>query len=57
MSAISPHYRTVQELLQSQSFDIDEYQRGYKWGKGNIDKLLPDLQVKFDASIKKMSKK
>ncbi len=25
MSAINPHYRTVQQLLQSQSFAIDEY--------------------------------
>jgi len=52
MSAISPHYRTVQQLLQSQSFAIDEYRRGYKWGKEKTDELLPDLQVKFDASIK-----
>jgi hypothetical protein len=30
MSTITPHFRTVQQLLQSQSFSIDEYQREYK---------------------------
>lgn len=49
MSAINPHYRTVQQLLQSQSFAIDEYQREYKWEKKNIDELLSDLQAKFFA--------
>lgn len=47
MSAITPHYRSVQQLLQSQSFAIDEYQREYKWEKDNIDELLSDLQGKF----------
>lgn len=47
MSAITPHYRNVQQLLQSQSFTIDEYQREYKWEKENIDELLSDLQGKF----------
>ena len=40
MSTITPHYRSVQQLLQSQSFSIDEYQREYKWEKENIDELL-----------------
>jgi uncharacterized protein with ParB-like and HNH nuclease domain len=47
MSAITPHYRTIQQLLQSQSFAIDEYQREYKWEKENIDELLADLQSTF----------
>lgn len=47
MSTITPHYRTVQQLLQSQSFSIDEYQREYKWEKQNIDELLSDLGAKF----------
>ena len=49
MSAITPHYRNVQQLLQNQSFSIDEYQREYKWEKENIDELLSDLQAKFFA--------
>jgi uncharacterized protein with ParB-like and HNH nuclease domain len=52
MSAITPHYRNVQQLLQSQSFSIDEYQREYKWGKENIDELLSDLQAKFFSHYK-----
>lgn len=52
MSAITPHYRSVQQLLQSQSFSIDEYQREYKWEKDNIDELLSDLQAKFYSHYK-----
>jgi len=47
MSTITPHYRTVQVLLQSQSFSIDEYQREYKWERENIEELLSDLRDKF----------
>jgi uncharacterized protein with ParB-like and HNH nuclease domain len=50
MSAITPHYRTVQQLLQSQSFAIDEYQREFKWEKKHIDELLSDLLAKFETS-------
>lgn len=52
MSAITPHYRNVQQLLQNQSFSIDEYQREYKWEKENIDELLSDLQAKFFSHYK-----
>lgn len=52
MSAITPHYRTVQQLLQSQSYSIDEYQREYKWEKENVDELLSDLLGKFSNSYK-----
>lgn len=50
MSTITPHYRTVQQLLQSQSFSIDEYQREYKWETENIEELLTDLHDKFYSS-------
>lgn len=50
MTTITPHYRTVQQLLQGQSFSIDEYQREYKWEKKNIDDLLTDLYEKFQGS-------
>lgn len=52
MSTITPYYRTVQQLLQSQSFSIDEYQREYKWDKENIDELLADLRGKFLSSYR-----
>jgi uncharacterized protein with ParB-like and HNH nuclease domain len=47
MSTITPHYRSVQQLLHSQSFSIDDYQREYKWEKENIDELLSDLRDRF----------
>ena len=50
MSTITPHYRSVQQLLQSQSFSIDEYQREYKWEKENIEELITDLLGKFFSS-------
>lgn len=49
MSSITPHYRTIKGLLQTRSFAIDEYQREYKWERGNIEELLTDLQTKFAA--------
>jgi len=52
MSKIKPDYRSLQELLQSKSFSIDEYQREYKWDKENIDELLSDLQGKFFSSYR-----
>lgn len=52
MSAITPYYRSLRELLDRQSFSIDEYQREYKWDKENIDELLSDLQAKFFSQHK-----
>ncbi|MEM6327646.1 MAG: DUF262 domain-containing protein [Bacteroidota bacterium] len=49
---ITPHYRTVQQLLQSQTFAIDEYQREYKWETTHVDELLSDLVGKFEASYR-----
>lgn len=49
MSSITPHYRTIKELLQTRSFAIDEYQREYKWGQPNIEELVTDLLAKFSA--------
>jgi len=52
MSTITPHCRSVQQLLQIQSFSIDEYQREYKWEKEHVDELLSDLQAKFQSCYK-----
>lgn len=49
MSSITPHYRTITQLLQSRSFSIDEYQREYKWEHKNIEELISDLQAKFET--------
>lgn len=50
MSSITPHYRTILQLLQSRSFAIDDYQREYKWDSNNISELVSDLQTKFQAA-------
>ncbi|MDK2013995.1 MULTISPECIES: GmrSD restriction endonuclease domain-containing protein [unclassified Deinococcus] len=52
MTEISPQYRTIQQLLQAQTFSIDEYQREYKWEKKNVDELLFDLYNKFVTSYR-----
>ena len=49
--AITPHYRTIRELLQTRSFAIDEYQREYKWERKNIEELVSDLQAKFENPL------
>lgn len=50
MSAITPTYKTIHDLLKGKKFAIDEYQREYKWGRDNIVELLDDLRAKFMAS-------
>lgn len=47
MSSITPHYRSVTQLLQSRSFSIDEYQREYKWERRHIEELMSDLLARF----------
>lgn len=49
MSTITPHYRSIQQLLQSQSFSIDDYQREFKWDRENVDELMADLLEKFQS--------
>lgn len=51
MNSITPTYKTISQVLQSQSFAIDEYQREYKWEKENIDELLSDFQNQFFGSF------
>ena len=50
MSTITPHYRSVEQLLQRRTFSIDEYQREYQWDRENIEELLSDLVEKFQTS-------
>jgi uncharacterized protein with ParB-like and HNH nuclease domain len=52
MSSITPHYRSITQLLQSRSFAIDEYQREYKWERKNVEELISDLQGKFENSYR-----
>ncbi|TFC28309.1 hypothetical protein E3O53_12560 [Cryobacterium sp. TMT2-18-3] len=43
MSAITPHYRTISQLLQGRKFSIDEYQREYKWGHHHMWQETEDI--------------
>lgn len=47
---ITPHYRSISQLLQNRSFGIDEYQREYKWEQKHIEELLSDLLATFQSS-------
>lgn len=47
MSTIQPLYKNLAKLLKNEKFSIDEYQREYKWEKGNITELVDDLRGKF----------
>lgn len=53
MSTIQPLYKTIGELLSGRKFSIDEYQREYKWDRGNIVELVNDLENKFFSSYQK----
>src|SRR4051812_25519502 len=50
--SITPHYRSIKELLQTRSFGIDEYQREYKWDSSNVEELVNDLLAKFESSYR-----
>ncbi len=54
MSTIVPHFKTVKQLLQGESFAIDEYQREYKWESKHIGELLTDLTGKFRSSFREI---
>lgn len=47
MPGITPNYRSIRQLLQGRSFSIDEYQREYKWERGNVEELITDLLTTF----------
>lgn len=47
MNGIDAQPRTVRELLSKRKYDIDEYQREYRWAKDNIEELLNDLAAQF----------
>lgn len=47
--SITPHYRSIKELLQTRSFGIDEYQREYKWESFSVEELVNDLLSKFES--------
>ena len=47
MQEIKGYDRSIQELLSGGSFDIDYYQREYKWGRKQLQELVDDLTGRF----------
>lgn len=50
MKKIDGRSKTVRELLEKVKYNIDYYQREYKWETDHIAELLEDLEAKFLAS-------
>lgn len=47
MEQITGHGRTIYQLLSGRKFEIDYYQREYKWGEKQVQELIQDLSLKF----------
>lgn len=47
MQEIQGEARTVREMLGNARYDIDYYQREYRWGTKQVQELLEDLSEKF----------
>ena len=47
---ILAYAKNISELLQNQKYEIDYYQREYRWGSKHIQTLIEDLSDKFKES-------
>jgi len=47
MNKIDARSKTIRELLEKVKYNIDYYQREYKWKKEHVTALLDDLETKF----------
>jgi hypothetical protein len=45
--SLNPETRTIHELF-THPYQIDYYQREYKWGETHVQSLLQDVCFKFD---------
>ena len=52
MSTIQPVYKTMKALLSNRRFNIDEYQREYRWEQKHLEELLTDLTQRFSDCYK-----
>jgi uncharacterized protein with ParB-like and HNH nuclease domain len=50
--SITPHYRSIKDLLHTRSFGNDEYPREYRWDSSNIEELVNELLGKFESSYR-----
>lgn len=47
MKQIQAHARSIEALLSRQSYQIDYYQREYRWEEKQVDELVDDLVMAF----------
>ena len=52
-NTVDAHARTIRNLLDTVKYDIDVFQREYRWKKEQIMQLLSDLESKFLSEYQK----
>ncbi len=52
-SYINAQAKTIRQILHVQKYEVDVFQREYRWGKKNIEQLIDDLTDKFLESYSK----
>lgn len=50
---VTPEHQNIEKLFGSQVYEIDFYQRQYKWGKEPVQELLRDVFYKFNEEYRK----
>ena len=51
LMALTPYDRKISDIFKKDgSYDIDFYQREYKWNKDAVNALLDDIFSKFDEN-------
>src|SRR6266508_6488024 len=53
LEAIKADAKTVREILDKNKYEIDVFQREYKWQRKQVEQLLADLETKFFANFSK----
>lgn len=52
-AAIKADAKTVSEILDKNKYEIDVFQREYKWQRKHVEQLLADLETKFQSNFSK----
>ncbi|MDG6998874.1 MAG: DUF262 domain-containing protein [Nitrososphaerota archaeon] len=53
LEAIKADAKTVREVLDKNKYELDVFQREYKWERKQIEQLLADLETKFFSNYQK----
>jgi uncharacterized protein with ParB-like and HNH nuclease domain len=51
MKQIGGEAKTIRELLSGQRYEIDYYQREYRWQRKQVQELIDDLGEQFSNTI------